>query len=79
MKKIISFILTLVMIVSALTFSSSAATATNRAHGYLPGDANDDNDVTMKDVLIMRRYIAGLEETKARTSLRTMTSMQKTF
>ncbi|MBR6051290.1 MAG: dockerin type I repeat-containing protein, partial [Clostridia bacterium] len=65
MKKIISFILTLVMIVSALCFSSSAATATRKAHGYLPGDANDDNDVSMKDVLIMRRYIAGLEETKA--------------
>ncbi len=64
MKKIISFILTLVMIVSALTFSSSGATATRKAHGYLPGDANDDNEVSMKDVLIMRRYIAGLEEAK---------------
>ena len=64
MKRIISFILTLVMIVSALSFTSSAATATRKAHGYLPGDANDDNDVSMKDVLLMRRYIAGLQETK---------------
>ena len=29
---------------------------------FVPGDVDGDGDVTMKDVLIMRRYIAGLDE-----------------
>lgn len=64
MKKLIAFILTLVMLASVLTTGSYAATALKTAHGYLPGDANDDDDVNAKDVLLMRRYIAGLDETK---------------
>ena len=28
----------------------------------MPGDVNLDGDITMKDVLIMRRYIAGLDD-----------------
>ena len=29
--------------------------------GFVPGDVNGDGDLTMKDVLLMRRYIAGLD------------------
>ena len=60
MKKLLSIILVSAMLIAA--FAAVLPTGAGAAYGYLPGDANDDFDVTMKDVLLMRRYIAGLEE-----------------
>ncbi len=57
MKKLLALILTLIMIVPPV----AGFVLVPAAHGYLPGDANDDGDVSMKDVLVTRRYIAGLE------------------
>ena len=59
MKKLISVLLTLMMALSCVVSAIPAAAVT---HGYVWGDANDDSDLTMKDVLLSRRYIAGLEE-----------------
>ncbi|MBQ7603713.1 MAG: DUF4838 domain-containing protein [Clostridia bacterium] len=58
MKRLFALIL-MISVVAACFVSPATAGA---AHGYLPGDANDDFDVSMKDVLLMRRFIAGLEE-----------------
>jgi hypothetical protein len=63
MKKLFSLILTLAMILSALTVFVGGATS-DGAHGYLPGDVNDDGEVTTKDVLVLRRYIAGIDDYK---------------
>ncbi|MBR6049711.1 MAG: DUF4838 domain-containing protein, partial [Clostridia bacterium] len=60
MKKLLSIILTSAMLIAAVV--SVLPTGAGATYGYLLGDANDDLDVTMKDVLLMRRYIAGLEE-----------------
>ncbi|MBR0302710.1 MAG: DUF4838 domain-containing protein, partial [Clostridia bacterium] len=62
MKKTISFVLACIMLISALTFTAGGSTS-DGYHGFVPGDANDDNAVTMKDVLLIRRYIAGLVTT----------------
>lgn len=59
MKRIISLILALVMIASALTFISGGATSDGN-HGFLRGDCNDDTKRTMKDVLLLRRYLANV-------------------
>ena len=40
----------------------SFKTAGEPQFGAGDGDVNGDGDLTMKDVLLMRRYIAGLDE-----------------
>ena len=57
MKRIISLTVAILMIVSAFALQSVFAVT----HGYLYGDANDDTEINMKDVLLIRRAIAGLE------------------
>ena len=52
MKKLFSLILA--VIVFALAVPANAAT-----HGYLRGDVNDDGTLSMKDVLAIRRLLAG--------------------
>lgn len=51
MRRILSAILTLAMLLSVLLFAASAA--------KLIGDVNEDGAVNAKDVTILRRYIAG--------------------
>ncbi len=61
MKKLICLILAIMMVAPAvMSGGRSAAT-----HGFVWGDANDDGDVSAKDVLLMRRYISGLEGDRA--------------
>lgn len=55
MKRITSIIIAIIMTLSVFVGASNAVT-----HGYILGDANDDALVTTKDVLTLRRYIAGL-------------------
>ncbi len=57
MKKIISLLLVLCMLVG--TTSALVPTASALTHGYLSGDANDDADVTTKDILLVRKFVAG--------------------
>ena len=63
MKRILSLILVLLFVTSAFPLLTGGAVADGK-HGFLPGDANDDEDVSMKDVLLIRRYIAGLQDEK---------------
>ncbi len=63
MKRILSLILAALMFVSALAVSSSAATS-DGYHGFDPCDCNDDGAVNMKDVLLLRRLVAGSAEAK---------------
>ena len=53
MKKVLSFIIAAVMILGL------AATAAATTYGYLRGDVNDDGVLSMKDVLAIRRLLAG--------------------
>ena len=62
MKRILSLLIAAVIAISAFTFPNKASAVT---HGFLSGDANDDGELSMKDVLLTRRYIAGLEEDRA--------------
>ncbi|MBR6916665.1 MAG: dockerin type I repeat-containing protein, partial [Clostridia bacterium] len=59
MKKLICLLLALLTALSAYAVSSFAATSDGR-HGYQACDADDDDRVNMKDVLLVRRYIAGV-------------------
>ena len=61
MKKLLCFILALVLTVPAL----AGSVRTRATHGYVWGDANDDGELSMKDVLLSRRFIAGLEDERA--------------
>ena len=62
MKKITALLIAIIMMTSVITSFPFAANAVT--HGYLAGDANDDGDVSMKDVLLVRRFIAGLASEK---------------
>ena len=53
MKKLLSLILAI--LIFALAVPAGAMT-----YGYLLGDANDDDGVNMKDVLLLRRFISGV-------------------
>ena len=53
MKKILSLLIVIIMLIPAV-IPSGAAT-----HGYLRGDVNDDGTLSMKDVLAIRRLLAG--------------------
>ena len=67
MKRILSILLVLCMM-SAL-IPVSVLTADAATHGYLLGDANDDTNVTLKDVLLVRRYVAGVAFEKELNSI----------
>ncbi len=62
MKKFFSALILIAIIASSVMTAIPASAVT---HGFLSGDANDDGDLSMKDVLLTRRYIAGLEEDRA--------------
>ncbi|MBR6917854.1 MAG: DUF4838 domain-containing protein [Clostridia bacterium] len=64
MKKIISIVLLAAMVFTCFAFSSSASTSDGN-HGFLLCDANDDEYVNMKDVLLIRRFIANTASAKA--------------
>lgn len=59
MKKIISVFLLICMLTS-WGFSSALSAVAAPTHGYLLGDANDDGELTLKDVLLVRRFVAGV-------------------
>ena len=58
MKKITSLLIVLAIVVSAV--SAAVPTVFSVVHGFVWGDANDDSSLSMKDVLLVRRHIAGL-------------------
>ena len=58
MKRLISLLLVLCMVCAAVPMAVMTSGATT--YGYLLGDANDDNVVTLKDILAVRRYVAGV-------------------
>lgn len=63
MKKLLALILVAMTAITALviptTVSSSAA-----VYGYLPGDADDNSEITMSDVLAERKFVAGIYKKK---------------
>ena len=59
MKKIISVFLLICMLTSAV-FSSAFSAVAAPTHGFLLGDANDDGVLTLKDILLVRRFVAGV-------------------
>ena len=56
MKRLISILLTAVFVITALAGAFPAGAET---YGYLRGDVNDDGTLSMKDVLAIRRLLAG--------------------
>ena len=56
MKKIISLLLLVSLLAAALCLAAPASALT---YGYNAGDVNDDGRVTVKDVVMMKRYLAG--------------------
>lgn len=62
MRKILSAALAAVMMLTAIFVILPKSEAVT--YGYLLGDSNDDSRVTMKDVLLLRRYLSGLESVK---------------
>ncbi len=56
MKKIISLLILASVLMGCIVFPSYAA------KGYIPGDANGDGAVDMKDSLAIRLYCAGLDD-----------------
>ena len=61
MRTLISFVLVIMMIASVAVSSIPASAVT---HGFIRGDVNDDSDLSMKDILVLRRFIAGLSKAK---------------
>ncbi|MBQ7669714.1 MAG: DUF4838 domain-containing protein [Clostridia bacterium] len=62
MKKLLSMILAIAtMLTVAIGIVPESVAVT---HGYLLGDANDDNNITISDVLAVRKFIAGIYEEK---------------
>ncbi len=57
MKKTVSFLIVLCMLISA---SALFAVNTEATYGFLLGDADDSLQINMKDILLTRRYAAGL-------------------
>lgn len=60
MKKLLSLLIVIVMLMAAIPYSASV----EAAYGYLPGDANDDSEITMSDVLSVRKFVAGIYKQK---------------
>ena len=52
MKRLIAILLTLLFIIPAIPTGAET-------YGYLRGDVNDDGALSMKDVLAIRRLLAG--------------------
>ena len=48
--------------------TSDASDASDVSREYLLGDANDDGSVDMKDVLLVRKYIAGMVDSIDKTA-----------
>ena len=42
-----------------LTLIPASVLTVQATHGYLLGDANDDSEVSMKDILLTRKFVAG--------------------
>ncbi len=61
MKKLLSYFLALCMLISVLALF---AVNTEATYGYLLGDADDSLQINMKDILLTRRYVAGLTTEK---------------
>ncbi len=61
MKKLLSFVL--VLCILAGTFLSSVP-ANAVTYGYVRGDADDSTDLSTKDVLLVRKFLAGLASAK---------------
>ncbi len=61
MKKILSYLLAICMMMSVC---SLFAVNTEATYGYLLGDADDNAAINVKDILLARRYAAGLATEK---------------
>lgn len=61
MKKFISLLLVMCMSVSTVMFTVPA----EATYGYVLGDANDDNEINTKDVLLVRRYASNIVDEKS--------------
>ncbi len=61
MKRIISFAIALCMLISTAVFAIPAGAVT---YGYTRGDADDSTEVTTKDVLLVRKFLAGISDEK---------------
>ena len=57
MKRLVSVFVIFCMLITSLTFLASPGGAVT--HGYFLGDSNDDDEINMKDVLLLRRFVAG--------------------
>ena len=62
MKRILSLILVLAALAASCLVSRTPARAVT--HGYVSGDANDDSSLNMKDVLLLRKTLAGAAESE---------------
>lgn len=62
MKRILAYLLTLVLLVTAIPMSAINSKAT---YGYILGDVNDDSEINTKDVLLVRRYASNVVGKKA--------------
>lgn len=60
-KKPLSIILSVLMILSMLPFTVTSVSAKATADIYLLGDVNMDNDITIRDATITQLTIAGYE------------------
>ncbi len=61
MKRVLSLILVLCMLVGAMSYAVPAGAVT---YGYTRGDADDSTEVTTKDVLLVRKFLAGISKEK---------------
>ncbi len=61
MKKIISMLLSIVLIISAFSFNVFAENTDNEQNEIILGDVNADGFLNNKDVSLIRRYIANWE------------------
>ncbi|MBR6918180.1 MAG: DUF4838 domain-containing protein [Clostridia bacterium] len=58
MKRIISLLILASLLATSLIFADTSGAIT---HGYIAGDADGEGNINMKDVLLIRRFIACIE------------------
>lgn len=64
MKRLISVLMALAMILSAVSVFASATPMEDGTHGYQLGDVDDDTRVLLKDLLLVKKYLSSLAEEK---------------
>ncbi len=61
MKRVISFVIVLTMLLSTFVYALPAGAVT---YGYIRGDADDSSAVNTKDVLLIRKFLGGVVNNK---------------